>query len=171
MHAEQVQVKTEADAEKRKSMIDLANKFEASVQAVVGDVIRDANEMQGTAQGMSQTASQASDRSKAVAMASQEASANVQTVASAAEELSASISEITQRVGAGGPDCRQGGRRRPAHQRDRSRAGGRRAQDRRSHRPDQRHRRRRPICWRSTPPSKRRAPAKPARALPSSPAR
>jgi len=99
MHAEQVQVKTEADAEKRKSMMDLANKFEASVQAVVGDVIRDANEMQGTAQGMSQTASQASDRSKAVAMASQEASANVQTVASAAEELSASISEITQRVG------------------------------------------------------------------------
>jgi methyl-accepting chemotaxis protein len=99
MHAEQAQSKTEADAEKRKSMMDLANKFEASVQAVVGDVIRDANEMQGTAQGMSQTASQASDRSKAVAMASQEASANVQTVASAAEELSASISEITQRVG------------------------------------------------------------------------
>nr|MBA2400176.1 cache domain-containing protein [Bradyrhizobium sp.] len=99
MHAEQVQVKSEADAEKRKSMMDLANRFEASVQAVVGDVIKDAQQMQGTAQGMSQTASQASDRSKAVAMASQEASANVQTVASAAEELSASISEITQRVG------------------------------------------------------------------------
>jgi methyl-accepting chemotaxis protein len=99
MHAEQAQLKIEADAEKRKSMMDLASKFEASVQAVVGDVIRDANEMQGTAQGMSRTASQASDRSKAVAMASQEASANVQTVASAAEELSASISEITQRVG------------------------------------------------------------------------
>ncbi|MET3842770.1 cache domain-containing protein [Bradyrhizobium sp. OAE829] len=99
MHAEQAQLKTEADAEKRKSMMDLASKFEASVQAVVGDVIKDASEMQGTAQGMSHTASQASDRSKAVAMASQEASSNVQTVASAAEELSASISEITQRVG------------------------------------------------------------------------
>jgi methyl-accepting chemotaxis protein len=99
MHAEQAELKTQADAEKRRSMMDLAGKFEASIQAVVSEVIRDAGEMQETAQGMSRTASQASDRSRAVATASQEASANVQAVASAAEQLSASISEITQRVG------------------------------------------------------------------------
>src|SRR6266702_1309778 len=75
-HTEQAQLKTEADAEKRRLMMELAGKFEASIQAVVGDVIKDASEMQGTAQGMSRTASQASDRSKAVAMASREASAN-----------------------------------------------------------------------------------------------
>jgi len=99
MHADQAELKTQADAEKRRSMMELAGKFEASIQAVVGEVIRDAGEMQQTAQGMSRTASQASDRSRAVASASQEASANVQTVAAAAEQLSASISEITQRVG------------------------------------------------------------------------
>src|SRR6478752_7475692 len=49
MHAEQAQLKTEADAEKRRAMMELAGKFEASIQAVVGDVIKDANEMQGTA--------------------------------------------------------------------------------------------------------------------------
>src|SRR5947207_1839387 len=53
MHAEQAQLKTEADAEKRRSMMELAGKFEASIHAVVGEVIRDAGEMQQTAQGMS----------------------------------------------------------------------------------------------------------------------
>jgi methyl-accepting chemotaxis protein len=98
MHAEQTQLKLEADVQKREVMMQLAGKFEASIQAVVGEVIQDAREMQDAAQGMSRTASQASDRSKVVSDACQQASANVQTVAVAAEELSASISEIAKRV-------------------------------------------------------------------------
>jgi methyl-accepting chemotaxis protein len=99
MHAEQLKLKSSADTEKRGAMLELASKFEASVQAVVSDVIREASEMQDVAQGMSHTASQASARSNTVAAASDEASQNVQTVAAAAEQLSASISEISQRVG------------------------------------------------------------------------
>jgi methyl-accepting chemotaxis protein len=98
MHAEQAELKQHADAEKRRTMIELAGRFEASVQAVVGEVISDAREMREAAGSMSETAGAASDRSKVVAEACQEASSNVQTVASAAEELSASIAEIGQRV-------------------------------------------------------------------------
>jgi methyl-accepting chemotaxis protein len=98
MHAEQAELKQHADAEKRRTMIELAGRFEASVQAVVGEVISDAREMREAAGSMSETAGAASDRSKVVAEACQEASSNVQTVASAAEELSASIAGIGQRV-------------------------------------------------------------------------
>jgi methyl-accepting chemotaxis protein len=98
MHAGQAEMKQQADAEKRRTMMDFAGKFEASVQAVVREVIADAGDMREAAQTMSQTAGSASDRSKVVANACQEASENVQTVASAAEELSTSIAEIGQRV-------------------------------------------------------------------------
>jgi methyl-accepting chemotaxis protein len=98
MHAEQQELKQKADAEKRKVMVDLAGKFEASVQAVVRDVFNDAREMQQAAQGMSETANKATERASVVADACQQASSNVQTVASAAGELSSSIAEISQRV-------------------------------------------------------------------------
>jgi methyl-accepting chemotaxis protein len=98
MHAEQAEMKQQADAEKRRTMMEFAGKFEASVQAVVREVIADAGDMRQASQSMSQTEGSASDRSKVVANACQEASENVQTVASAAEELSASIAEIGQRV-------------------------------------------------------------------------
>ncbi|OQW58620.1 MAG: chemotaxis protein [Proteobacteria bacterium SG_bin9] len=98
MHAEQTEMKQAADEEKRRAMIAFASKFEASVQAVVSEVIKDAGDMRGSAESMSETASAACSRSKVVADACQQTSDNVQTVAAAAEELSASISEIGQRV-------------------------------------------------------------------------
>jgi len=98
LHAEQAAVKQQADADKQRAMMELANKFEASIQAVVGDVMADASEMCQATQKMSRTANDANERSRVVADASQHASDNVQTVAAAAEELSASISEISQRV-------------------------------------------------------------------------
>lgn len=98
MHAEQQETKQRADGEKRKTMTDLAGRFEASVQAVVRDVFNEARAMQQAAQGMSETANKATDRASFVATACQQASSNVQTVASAAGQLSASITEISQRV-------------------------------------------------------------------------
>ena len=62
MHAEQAELKQQADAEKRRTMIELAGKFEASVQAVVGEVLGDARDMREAAQSMSETAGAASDR-------------------------------------------------------------------------------------------------------------
>jgi methyl-accepting chemotaxis protein len=98
MHAEQAELKHKADAEKRQAMIDLAGKFEASIQAVVGEVIGESGQMQEAAQCMSRTAGEASRRAQVVEDAGRQASGNVQAVASAAEELSASIAEIGQRV-------------------------------------------------------------------------
>jgi methyl-accepting chemotaxis protein len=98
MHAEQAELKQKADAEKRQAMIDLAGKFEASIQAVVGEVIGESGRMQEAAQSMSRTAGEASRRAQVVEDAGRQASGNVQAVASAAEELSTSIAEIGQRV-------------------------------------------------------------------------
>ena len=98
MHAEQAALKQQADTEKRRAIIDLANRFEASVQAVVGEVLQDAQDMHHAAESMTRTVAEAKDQSISVLDASRQASANVQTVASAAEQLSASINEIGQRV-------------------------------------------------------------------------
>jgi methyl-accepting chemotaxis protein len=98
LNADQAELKERADVEKRGAMLNLAAKFEASIQALVGDVIGEAGQVQEASQGMSRTAGEASRRAGIVEKACQQASNNVQTVATAAEELSASISEISQRV-------------------------------------------------------------------------
>lgn len=87
-----------AEAERRQSLLELAERFEASVKEVADGVSSSATEMQATAQQMSSTAEETSRQSATVASASNEATANVQTVATTAEELSVSISEIGRQV-------------------------------------------------------------------------
>ncbi|MDX9861516.1 MAG: methyl-accepting chemotaxis protein [Rhodospirillales bacterium] len=87
-----------AEEEKRRTMLKMADAFEASVGKVVGQVSSAATEMQASSEAMSATAEETTRQSAAVAAASEQASANVQTVASAAEELSSSISEISRQV-------------------------------------------------------------------------
>jgi methyl-accepting chemotaxis protein len=94
---EEAKKQAEADA-RRKSMLDLADRFESSVGGVVTGVTAAADELQATAQSMSATAEQTARQSTVVAAASEETTQNVQTVASATEELSASIGEITNQV-------------------------------------------------------------------------
>lgn len=84
-----------ARQERRQAMLDLADKFEASVMAVVQGVSNSATEMENAARGMAETADDTSKKSEVVANAAQQASSNAQMVASAAEELSASVREIT----------------------------------------------------------------------------
>ncbi|MBI3710788.1 MAG: methyl-accepting chemotaxis protein [Proteobacteria bacterium] len=98
MTAEQEAAKKRAEEERRKAMLDLAAKFEASVGGVVTAVTSAATELQSTAESMSATAEETTRQSTAVAAASEQASTNVQTVASATEELSTSVKEIGQRV-------------------------------------------------------------------------
>jgi methyl-accepting chemotaxis protein len=98
MHSEQQELKRSADEDKRRTMVELAGKFEASVESVVREVFAEASEMQKAAQSMSASADHANGRANSVAEACREASENVQMVASAAGQLSASISEISHRV-------------------------------------------------------------------------
>ncbi|MBY0429952.1 MAG: HAMP domain-containing protein, partial [Rhodospirillales bacterium] len=98
MRAEQEQMKTRTEAERRQAMLNLADGFQASVKAVVDNLSRHAADMQHTAETMQGTANDTTHQSTAVAQAADEASHNVQTVAAAAEQLSASIREISRQV-------------------------------------------------------------------------
>ncbi len=98
LESEQEANRKRALEEKRQSMNELADRFEAQVKEVVDSVSSAATEMQSTAQQMSATAEETSRQSANVASASEQATANVQTVAATAEELSASIAEIGRQV-------------------------------------------------------------------------
>jgi methyl-accepting chemotaxis protein len=98
LRAEQEAAKSQAEAERRRAMLALADRFEGTVGEVVNGVNSSATELQSTAQAMSATAEETARQSTVVAAASEETTQNVQTVASATEELSASIGEITGQV-------------------------------------------------------------------------
>ena len=94
MEAEAEAAKVKADADRKKSMLDLANNFEQAVGGIVSIVSTSATELQAAAQTLTASSTQTTAQSSAVAAAAEEASANVATVASATAELSASVTEI-----------------------------------------------------------------------------
>ena len=100
--AEQAEMRRIADeaaaAERRRTMIELADGFERAVGGIVGRVSSSATELQATAQQMSSTANETAGQSSSVAAAADEAASNVGTVAAAAEELGASVQEIGRQV-------------------------------------------------------------------------
>jgi len=99
LRKEQDATKQQADMEREKAMLALADKFELSVGGVVNAVTSAADELQSTAQSMSATAEETTSQSGVVAAAADEMTQNVQTAASATEQLAASIGEISQQVG------------------------------------------------------------------------
>ena len=100
--AEEAEVKRLADeaaaAERKRTMIELADGFERAVGSIVGMVYSSATELQTTAQAMTSSATETASQSTTVAAAAEQASANVQTVAAAAEELGSSVQEIGRQV-------------------------------------------------------------------------
>ena len=99
LEAEQVEREKRAEEEKRQAMQGLANGFDESVSGILKTVGSAATEMEATAQSMSATAEETTQRASTVAAASEQATSNVQTVATAAEELASSIAEISRQVG------------------------------------------------------------------------
>ncbi|MFY9292457.1 MAG: HAMP domain-containing methyl-accepting chemotaxis protein [Methylorubrum rhodinum] len=87
-----------AAAERRRTMIELADRFERAVGGIVGMVSSSATELQATASTMTATATETASQAGTVAAAAEEAAANVNTVAAAAEELGASVAEIGRQV-------------------------------------------------------------------------
>ncbi len=100
--AEEAEVRRRADeaaaAERRRTMIELADGFETAVGGIVGTVSASAAELQATAQQMTASATETASQSTTVAAAAEEAASNVNTVAAAAEELGASVQEIGRQV-------------------------------------------------------------------------
>ncbi|MCJ2024773.1 methyl-accepting chemotaxis protein [Methylobacterium sp. J-067] len=87
-----------AVAERRRTMIELADSFDRAVGGIVGMVSSSATELQATAQSMTATATETANQSTTVAAAAEEAASNVNTVAAAAEELGSSVQEIGRQV-------------------------------------------------------------------------
>jgi methyl-accepting chemotaxis protein len=87
-----------AEAEKRATLMRLADEFESAVGTIVTTVSSSSGQLEASAGTLASTAEQAQDLATLVASASEEASVNVQSVASATEELSSSINEISRQV-------------------------------------------------------------------------
>ena len=87
-----------AAVERKKSMNDMADRFESSVGSVVDTVSSAATELRSSAESMAHISNQTTDRATAVAAATEEATASVQTVAAASEQLLSAINEISQKV-------------------------------------------------------------------------
>ena len=98
LEAQAESVKAQADAERKRSMHDMADQFERSVGSVVTAVSDTATELRAAAQALSSAASETTHQSTVVGTASEEAAANVRTVAAAAEQLSGSVREISRQV-------------------------------------------------------------------------
>ncbi|WP_247895605.1 methyl-accepting chemotaxis protein [Azospirillum brasilense] len=98
MAREQEAMRTRAAEEQRRAMNSLAADLEASVKAMMGEVVRSADSMRGEANVMLENARQTSHHSDSVAHAVQEATSEVESVAAGAEQLRASIDEITRSI-------------------------------------------------------------------------
>ncbi|MHB2209246.1 methyl-accepting chemotaxis protein [Methylobacterium sp. CM6257] len=98
LEAETAQARLSAEEQRKAGMRHLADRFEAAIGGIVGQVSASATELQATAGSMSAMAGQTSAQSGAVAAAAEEAASNVNTVAAAAEELGSSVQEIGRQV-------------------------------------------------------------------------
>ncbi|MBY0256631.1 methyl-accepting chemotaxis protein [Methylobacterium sp.] len=98
LEAETAAARAGAEALRRETMRNLADRFEAAVGGVVAQVGTAAAQLQATAGSMSVNAGETAQRSVTVAAAAEEASSNVTTVAAAAEELGSSVVEIGRQV-------------------------------------------------------------------------
>jgi len=95
---EQEATKRNAEAERKRVMLELADRLDANVKRVLGSVEMSVKGLQDDAKAMSRIADESSQQVVMVSSATQQASANVQTVAASSEELSASIAEISGQV-------------------------------------------------------------------------
>jgi hemerythrin-like metal-binding protein len=84
--------------ERKETLKRMGDSFEDSVMGIVGIMASSAQELQATAESVTEATRNTTAQVLAVTVTTTQASSNVQTVASAAERLSMSIAEITGQV-------------------------------------------------------------------------
>ncbi|MCK2056190.1 HAMP domain-containing methyl-accepting chemotaxis protein [Methylobacterium sp. 37f] len=87
-----------ASTRRRAERSELADRFQGSVGALVGNLSNAAAEMEETARAMSANAERTNRQSAAVMQAAEDTAQNVQAVAAATEELAATANEIGHQV-------------------------------------------------------------------------
>ena len=98
LRVEQDAAKSRLDQERRRAMLDLADRLESDVRDVVSAVSASAEQMQGAAKTMAATAQDTAHQAGAAAAAATQAAGKFNTGAAAAEELSAAIAEPVWRT-------------------------------------------------------------------------
>ena len=98
LKAAQEENERRAQVEKKRMMIELADRFDAEVGGSIQNLAVAAEKLQDAARTMENTAREAQEASSSVASASEETSANAATVASATEEMTASAQEISHQI-------------------------------------------------------------------------
>lgn len=89
---------TEAKAQKKRDMEDLANSFQERVQSIISTVASASTELSNTAQLMSESISTSNANAQDAVTSAEETYQNVQAVAAASEEMSATIKEISSQT-------------------------------------------------------------------------
>ncbi len=98
MAAERAEAEQRLAEESKRAAAELADRFEAQVQGVVGTLRHSADNLSTASQDMASATEQSREQTTSVASAADHASANLQTAASAAEEMASSIGEISRQV-------------------------------------------------------------------------
>jgi methyl-accepting chemotaxis protein len=96
--AEREQIEERLRVDRRRARLEMADRFEASVQQVMDAVSSAARQLRGTAESMSATAERTSDRAATIATSAGQANANVQSVSASSKAFGASIGEIGRHV-------------------------------------------------------------------------
>ncbi len=95
---QQLESEQQAKKQRRQEMLQLADRFEENVMAVVTGVGTASNAMRQTAETMAKAAQSTSKQAVEASVVTDQASSNVQTVATASEELTTAIAEISRQV-------------------------------------------------------------------------
>jgi len=108
LQADQAAAAARSEAEKRRSRTELADGFEASVQAEMAAMLAAVEEMGGVIDDLLGTATRTSGQATTVSSESEQTRASTESVAGATEELSCSIQEITAQVAQSSSVTQQG---------------------------------------------------------------
>lgn len=98
LEQEQKEAEHRQEADRKKTMMMIANRFEEQTGEITAIVASAAQEMQHMTGTLATTINSTSSKSDSVANAATQASNNVQTVAAAAEEMNMSVREIATNV-------------------------------------------------------------------------
>ena len=102
LSAEQASLRAQAEAARRSSMRQVADRFQASVAGMMDRVAKGAGEMQATARDLAGFAERTGEQTGNVRGSSERTTENVETVAAAVEEMVASVGEVGRQVGEAG---------------------------------------------------------------------
>ena len=98
LEGRQKEAELQAQADKKKAMHDLANRFEFQVQVIIDEVVAEVAKVKTLSEQMNDVIQGSSYKTNAASEAVDYTARNVNTVASAAEQMSASVREVAGQI-------------------------------------------------------------------------